>query len=150
MWTYIHPTFTGNCVFLPPPPRPSSLLAGYGVHLLPLSLARPLPLHSDNTIDGGDAFGKMTINWPGLETEVFLSYDQVVKRLAEVPEKIKSGEYIRDNSLGLLKLNPLLWEGEKRDSSILLASGPEVHNFYRPYLDRNVGKYIMTKKSTHA
>ena len=83
-------------------------------------------------------YGRVLKNWPGYNTECFGDYDQVTNRLAKVPERMNSGEIIRDNSLGLLKLNGLLWN-DMDDSSILLASRPEPHKFYRAYLDHTVG-----------
>ena len=56
---------------------------------------------------------------------------------------MEQGKYIRDNSLGLLKLNGLL-HTERPDKSILLASRNEAHNFYRPYLDHTVGPKVAS------
>ena len=83
-------------------------------------------------------YGRLLKEWPGYNTECFGDYDQVTNRLAKVPERLNSGEIVRDNSLGLLKLNGLLWD-DMDDGSILLASRPEPHKFYRAYLDHTVG-----------
>ena len=60
--------------------------------------------------NAGGKIGKTMDTWPGQHTNSFLSHAQVVKRLKTVPQRLRDGKIVRDNSLGLLKMARWLWE----------------------------------------
>eukprot|EP00947_MAST-08B_sp_MAST-8B-sp1_P005591 g5591.t1 len=83
--------------------------------------------------------GRIIKEWPGENTHSFIDYDQVVKRLKEVPQAQRDGTITRDNSLGLLRLANWLWPDQGPNNAILLGATVKDHEFYRPYLDYTVG-----------
>ena len=85
--------------------------------------------------------------FPGSDTDSTLTwYDEQVRLMEQLPQRLQSGEAYRSNELGNVRINDLIWP------DIALGSNESVHSRLRPVYDALWGRgaSTWTKESVRA